>query len=175
MATRVGLRFSRDCFRLACGLLGVVVLGLAGCGGSGQSGPTITQPQVTVSGGGQVRLGSTAQFTATVTGETNSAVTWQVNGVNGGAAATGTISAAGLYTPPATIPATNPVSITAVSVAAPTLTGSANELIWNPLPAVTSAVVSENYGATSGLLTVMGAGFVSGSQVQAAGTNQTTT
>src|ERR1035438_3522989 len=73
------------------------------------------------------------------------------------------------------IPTTNPVSITAVSVAAPTLTGSANELIWNPLPAVTSAVVSQNYGAASGLLTVMGTGFVSGSQVQAAGTNQTTT
>ena len=173
MATRVGLRFSNDCFRLVCGLLGACVLGLAGCGGSGQSGPP--QPQVTVSGGGQVRLGSTAQFTATVTGETNSAVTWQVNGVNGGSAAAGTISAAGLYTPPATIPAANPVSIAAVSVAAPTLTGSANELIWNPLPAVTSAVVSQNYGATSGLLTVMGTGFVSGSQVQAAGTNQTTT
>src|ERR1039458_9235911 len=173
MATRVGLRFSNDCFRLVCGLLGACVLGLAGGGGSGQSGPP--QPQVTVSGGGQVRLGSTAQFTATVTGETNSAVTWQANGVNGGSAAAGTISAAGLYTPPATIPATNPVSITAVSVAAPTLTGSANELIWNPLPAVTSAVVSQNYGATSGLLTVMGTGFVSGSQVQAAATNQTTT
>jgi hypothetical protein len=49
-----------------------------------------------------VRLGSTAQFTATVTGETSSAVTWQVNGVNGGSAAVGTISAAGLYTPPVT-------------------------------------------------------------------------
>src|ERR1039457_1098836 len=173
MATRVGLRFSNDCFRLVCGLLGACVLGLAGCGGSGQSGPP--QPQVTVSGGGQVRLGSTAQFTATVTGETNSAVTWQANGVNGGSAAAGTISAAGLYKPPATVPGTNPVSITAVSVAAPTLTGSANELIWNPLPAVTSAVVAQNYGATSRLLTVMGTGFVSGSQVQAAGTNQTTT
>src|ERR1035441_10217355 len=177
MATRVGLRFSSDRFRVVGGLVGIgllsSVLGLAGCGGSGQSGPP--QPQVTVSGGGQVRLGSTAQFTATVTGETSSAVTWQVNGVNGGSAAAGTISAAGLYTPPATIPAANPVSIAAVSVAAPTLTGSANELIWNPLPAVTSAVVSQNYGAASGLLTVMGTGFVSGSQVQAAGTNQTTT
>src|ERR1039458_6684497 len=94
MATRVGLRFSSDCFRLVCGLLGVSVLGLAGCGGSGPGGPTITQPQVTVSGASQVRLGSTAQFTATVTGETNTAVTWQVNGVNGGAAVTGGGSAA---------------------------------------------------------------------------------
>jgi uncharacterized protein (DUF1800 family) len=122
-----------------------------------------------------VRLGSTAQFTATVTGETNTAVTWQVNGVTGGSSAVGTISAAGLYTPPATIPATNPVTITAVSVAAPEVSGSSSELVWNPLPAVSSAVVAQNYGATSGLLTVMGTGFVSGSVVQAAGTNQTTT
>jgi uncharacterized protein (DUF1800 family) len=110
-----------------------------------------------------------------VTGETNTAVTWQVNGIAGGSSSVGTISAAGLYTPPAAIPATNPVTIGAVSVAAPAVSGSASELVWNPLPAVVSAAVSENYGATSGLLTVTGTGFVSGSQVQAAGVSQTTT
>ena len=80
-----------------------------------------------------------------------------------------------MYTPPAAIPATNPVTISAVSVAAPAVSGSASESVWNPLPAVVSAAVSENYGATTGLLTVTGTGFVSGSVVQAAGTNQTTT
>jgi uncharacterized protein (DUF1800 family) len=40
---------------------------------------------------------------------------------------------------------------------------------------VTSAIVSENYGAATGLLTVTGTGFVSGSQVQAAGAAVTTT
>jgi len=75
-----------------------------------------------------------------------------------------------LYTPPTAIPATDPVAITAVSVAAPTVTGTANELVWNPLPTVTSAVVSQNYGATTGLVTVIGTGFVSGAQVQAGGT-----
>jgi uncharacterized protein (DUF1800 family) len=125
---------------------------------------------VTVNGASQVRLGSTAQLTATVTGETNTAVTWQVNGISGGSSAVGTISAAGLYTPPTAIPATDPVAITAVSVAAPTVTGTANELVWNPLPTVTSAVVSQNYGATTGLVTVIGTGFVSGAQVQAGGT-----
>jgi uncharacterized protein (DUF1800 family) len=125
---------------------------------------------VTVNGASQVRLGSTAQLTATVTGETNTSVTWQVNGISGGSSAVGTISAAGLYTPPTAIPATDPVAITAVSVAAPTVTGTANELVWNPLPTVTSAVVSQNYGATTGLVTVIGTGFVSGAQVQAGGT-----
>jgi len=80
-----------------------------------------------------------------------------------------------LYTPPTAIPATDPVAITAVSVAAPTVTGTANELVWNPLPTVTSAVVSQNYGATTGLVTVIGTGFVSGAQVQAGGTTVATT
>jgi hypothetical protein len=84
MATRVGLRFSNDCFRLVADCWELGVLGVAGCGSSSQNGPPSTpQPQVTVSSGSQVRLGSTAQFTATVTGETNTAVTWQVNGING--------------------------------------------------------------------------------------------
>ena len=174
MATRIGLRLSSDCFRLVGGLVGVGLLSgalvLVGCGGGSQSSPVVPQPLVTVNGASQVRLGSTAQLTATVTGETNTAVTWQVNGISGGSSAVGTISAAGLYTPPTAIPATDPVAITAVSVAAPTVTGTANELVWNPLPTVTSAVVSQNYGATTGLVTVIGTGFVSGAQVQAGGT-----
>jgi uncharacterized protein (DUF1800 family) len=139
------------------------------------TGTAITTPQITIGGASQVRLGSTAQLTATVTNETNTAVTWQVNGVTGGATATGTISATGLYTPPAILPASNSVNITAISVAAPTLTATAAEAVWNPLPAVTSAAVSQNYGATTGLLTVTGTGFVSGAQIQAGGTSVTTT
>ena len=134
-----------------------------------------TQPQVTISGTGQVRIGATAQFSATVTNESSSAVTWQVNGVTGGSASAGTISTGGLYTPPSAIPATNPVTITAASVAAPSVIGAATETVWNPLPAITSAAVSQNYGATSGILTVSGSGFVTGSQIQAAGAAVTTT
>ncbi|HEV2619338.1 MAG TPA: DUF1800 domain-containing protein, partial [Acidobacteriaceae bacterium] len=113
--------------------------------------------------------------TATVTNETNTAVNWQVNGVSGGSAATGTISASGLYTPPATIPSTNPVTITAVSVAAPTAVGAASETVWNPIPAVASAVATENYGASTGLLTVTGSGFVAGAQILVGGVATTTT
>lgn len=180
MARRIDLRSS-------CGHLGFdglflgsaclcVIFGIAGCGGSSSTAASVsTTPLVTVSGTSQVRLGSTTQFTATVTNETNTAVTWQVNGVTGGSATVGTISATGLYAPPATIPATNPVTITAVSIAVPTLVGAAIETIWNPLPTVTTATVSQNYGATTGTLTVTGTGFVAGSQVQAAGTSMTTT
>ena len=40
------------------------------------------------------------QFTATVTGTNNTAVTWSVDGVNGGNSSTGTISTSGLYIAP---------------------------------------------------------------------------
>jgi uncharacterized protein (DUF1800 family) len=149
---------------------------LAGCSSSTNgSSSGSTQPQVTINGASGVRLGSTAQLSATVTNETNTSVTWQVNGVTGGNAASGTISATGLYTPPASIPTTNPVSITAISVALPTLVGAASEMVWNPQPVVATAIVSQNYGATSGLLTVSGSGFITGSQIQVAGAAIATT
>jgi len=52
-----------------------------------------------------LNVGGTQQFTATVTNATNTAVTWQVNGVVGGSATTGTVSATGLYTAPASLSA----------------------------------------------------------------------
>src|SRR6266404_7314124 len=82
----------------------------AGCGGGSHSTTTNVLPstaQVAVSvtpSSVNVRLGDTQPFTATVTGTTNTAVTWSVNGVAGGSAALGTISAAGLYTSPAALP-----------------------------------------------------------------------
>ena len=82
---------------------------------------------VTVSGPSTVAIGQTAQYAAAVAapgrGATNQSVTWEVNGVLGGNAASGTISATGLYTPPSTGPG-GPVTISAVSALAATATGS---------------------------------------------------
>jgi parallel beta-helix repeat protein len=47
-----------------------------------------------------VAAGATRQFSASVTGTTNTTIVWQVNGVQGGSPSTGTISASGLYTAP---------------------------------------------------------------------------
>ena len=73
--------------------------------------------------------GTTVQFTATVSGTTNTAVTWQVNGVPGGNSTVGTISSDGLYTAPAVQPNPSTVTITAVSQADPTKSGSATASI----------------------------------------------
>jgi uncharacterized protein (DUF1800 family) len=55
---------------------------------------------------GYTNLGvnQTLQYTATVTGLTNTAVTWEVNGVKSGNSTIGTITSNGLYKAPAKIP-----------------------------------------------------------------------
>jgi uncharacterized protein (DUF1800 family) len=127
---------------------------------------------VTVTGNPQVRLGSTVQLNAMVANATNSAVTWQVNSITGGSATTGTISTAGLYTPPPSMPNPNTVTITAISQASPTISGTFTESILNPIPTATSA--SATGAAPAYNITVNGAGFVSGAQIQIQGTSITT-
>jgi serine protease len=73
----------------------------------------------------QAGSGTTETLTATVGATLNTQVTWQVNAMTGGNATAGTISAAGVYTVPATVPSPATVTITAVSVADPTRSGSA--------------------------------------------------
>jgi uncharacterized protein (DUF1800 family) len=143
-----------------------------GCGGGGTPSSSNTTPSITITGNSQARLGSTVQVTAAVANLSSNAVTWQVNGVAGGAAATGTISTSGLYTPPISIPSPNTVTITAVSQVSPTVSGSMTESILNPTPVVTAATVAGNSPSYS--VTVNGTGFVSGSQIQVQGTSLTT-
>ena len=52
------------------------------------------------------------QFSATVTGSSNSAVSWFVNEVAGGNTTVGTISSTGLFTAPASLPTSNTANIT---------------------------------------------------------------
>jgi hypothetical protein len=83
---------------------------------------TAAHAQVAVAispGYSQAALGQTLQFAATVTGSSNTAVIWQVNNATGGGASSGTISASGLYTPPAALPVPAIATITAVSAADP--------------------------------------------------------
>lgn len=76
-----------------------------------------------------VTVGQTQTFAATVSNASDTSVTWQVNGVAGGSAATGTIDASGVYTAPATVPSPAAVTVTAVSNADPTKSGSASVTI----------------------------------------------
>ena len=94
-----------------------------------------------------IGLSGTVQFTATVTFSTNTAVTWQVNGVNGGNATVGTISTAGLYTAPASLPNPNSVTITVVALADPTQAVSATVTINPPALIITPTGLTLAAGA----------------------------
>ena len=148
----------------------VILAGVAGCGAGGVGGAQTSSPVVpgiVVSGAAQTRLGTTTQFSASVDG-----VSWQVNGITGGSAATGTISATGLYTPPVTLPNPNTVTIGAVNSKS---NGTLSEAIWNPVPTVTSVAATQSGTSLSYLLDVRGTSFVSGAQIEVSGTPIPTT
>src|SRR5204862_151904 len=112
------------------------ILELFGCTGVSTT-PTPIPVSVTIAPtSATVAARGTQQFTATVQNTSNTAVTWQVNGVTGGNATVGTISSSGLYTAPAS-PAT--VTVTAVSQADTTKSASAQVTITPPT-AVSAAV-----------------------------------
>jgi hypothetical protein len=71
--------------------------------------PVVVAPKAT-----SVTTTQTVQYTATISGVQSTNVTWSVDGVVGGNSTTGTISSAGLYTPP---PAPGTHVITATNIA----------------------------------------------------------
>ena len=134
-----------------------------------------TPPAVAVNGYSQMRVGSVGQFTVAVAGLSSSAVTWKVNGITGGSAATGTISTLGVFTAPATLPSPNTVTVSAVSVASPAVLGTFPVAILNPQPVQTSTTATESGTSNSFLVDVRGSGFVQGAEIQVEGVPQTTT
>jgi hypothetical protein len=76
-----------------------------------------------------VALGGTQQFVPTVTGSSNTTVTWTVSGAGCSGAACGTISSGGLYTSPASVPSPAIVSVIVTSVADPSKSTSASVTI----------------------------------------------
>lgn len=130
-----------------------IIVFLAGCSGLPKNGGGVGNQQVTVTvtpGTPAVNNFATLQFTATVTGTANTAVTWQVNTVTGGSQATGFISSAGLFVAPGAVPTksdgsgnSTPTTVTvkAVSQANASASGS-----------VTVTIVPQNQNVQSGAI-----------------------
>jgi hypothetical protein len=87
-----------------------------------------------------VTTAQSKQFTATVTGTANSAVTWSVNGIAGGNGEVGYIDATGLYSAPSTVPTPATVDVAATSVETPSAAGHAAVTVQ--APAVVSVSIS---------------------------------
>jgi len=101
-----------------------------------------------------LQLSGTQQFTAAVTGNSNTGVTWQA-GVTGGNSTYGTISADGLYTAPSSGSTPFGVSITAISKADATKSGTASVTVHGgisislvPNPASVTTFGSQQFTAT---------------------------
>jgi serine protease len=97
---------------------------------------TVTTPKVLLAvcpGSSNVLVGSGTQtFTASAANTTDDSVTWQVNEIPGGNSTVGTITSAGVYTAPATVPAASAVTIAAVSNADQTLVSTSVVNITSP-------------------------------------------
>src|SRR2546429_3245665 len=93
---------------------------------------------------------ATEQFSDTVTGSNNTAVTWAVNGVTGGNSTFGTVSTSGLYAAPATVPNPATATVTAAFQADPTKAASATVTISNGLAFYVSTTGNDANSGSSG-------------------------
>ncbi len=116
---------------------------------------------------GTARLGLHVQLTPVVTGTTNTAVTWALQGA-------GTLSTSGLYTAPDAVGSSPNVTITATLVAYPTVTATYHFSLINPVPLL-YWIKPTTLAATSNSLTVAGASIVPGATVLVNGSAVTTT
>jgi hypothetical protein len=119
---------------------------------SASAAVTVTSVAVSISPTtATVTANTTKQFTATVTGTTNVGVQWSVDGVVGGAAATGTVSTTGVYTAPATagshtVTVTSNADTTQTASAAVTVTSVAVTI--NPTTASVTTSTTKQFTAT---------------------------
>lgn len=149
----------------------VTALVCAGCVGIASGGKSSsTQPppaavSVSVSPTtANIRAGDSYPFSATVSGTTNTAVTWAVNAVAGGSATLGTISSTGTYTAPAILPLPNTVTVVATSSADTSKTGTSTVTILNPTPVLTG-INPASVGTGNFTFTITGSKFVNGAYV----------
>lgn len=131
-ATKVDISFDPTAAGAATGQLtissnasanGTAVVGVTGAGVAALAVTPATASTI---------VGTTQQFTASVAATASSAVTWTVSGTGCTGTACGTISSTGLYTAPATEPASASVTITATSNSDPTQSATASLTIVPP-------------------------------------------
>ncbi|HZT57018.1 MAG TPA: DUF1800 family protein [Pyrinomonadaceae bacterium] len=156
--------------RVAVGVLVCALLALFSSAALAQTGVSVSFKETTAT----LPAGGGKQFTPTVTGTTNTTVTWSVNGSPGGNSGVGTIDSTGKYTAPAGVAAGTAFTITATSAADPNASANVTLTIRYPNPQITS--ISPNPLPTGPFtITVNGNLFVSGAQVLMSGKVLTTT
>jgi hypothetical protein len=124
--------------------LGCVAVLFSGCAGTASKRPVGISVAPTAA---SVAVGNKQQFTATVTGTSNTGVTWSV----AGGASNGTVSSTGLYTAPATVP--NPPTVTLTATAQADSTKSASATVAVTAASSSSVSVSPSAATVSNFAT----------------------
>jgi hypothetical protein len=135
------------------------------------SGPTISISPA----GPSVAVNTSVQMTAATTGLNDSSVTWSVGGVVGGTTSLGKITAAGVYTAPATVPSQSPW-ITATSTMDPSTSATVYVNVLKAGPTITM-VTPNPIPSGNVTVTVTGTGspaFVTGSMIYVGGVQLST-
>ncbi len=162
-----------------CATLLFFSFSLAACGSGSSTGyrQTPPSPAITVAvspSTANIRVGNSASFSATVSGTSNTAVTWSVNNTPGGSSALGTINSSGKYTAPTSLPSPNTVTIQATSSTDTSKSSTSSVTLMNPTPVLTGiSPASSNLGNFS--LTITGSNFVTGAQVLLSNSSISTT
>jgi len=99
-----------------------------------------------------------------VSGITNTAVTWSITGTAGNPPVIGTITSAGNYTAPVTLPNPNSITVRATSAADTSASGSSSVTLLNPTPVLTG-INPSSVGTGNFTLAIAGGKFVNGAQV----------
>jgi hypothetical protein len=122
-------------------LVSVLAVFLSGCsqyigsGGNGGGGGVPLPFTITVTPTNPTVAGMTQQqFTAKTSDGTKPALSWSVNGVAGGSATLGIISATGMYSAPEFPPSPNTITISAVETADSSKSGKTGVTLANPTP-----------------------------------------
>lgn len=118
-SSELGFLPGRSAWLVAFVLILVVLPMLSGCGSQAAQPKPVAQNVEVAIAEDSVNLGAgeTHQFSATVTGSTNTAIAWRLSGCTG--TACGTISPTGFYTAPSSIVEEATMTVTATSQADP--------------------------------------------------------
>jgi hypothetical protein len=150
----------------------LLILIEAGCAGTtpGKPSPPVPPappPKISISltpTSANVRAGVSQAFTSQLTGATNQNVTWSVNNISGGNSTLGTISSAGAYIAPQSLPSPNTVTVSVTSVQDSNVSALSTVTLWNDTPSL-SSVSPATFSTGAFTLTVNGSQFVNGAQV----------
>lgn len=136
---------------------------MIGCGGGSIAVNQNTIASITATAN-TVRVNQTLQLNSQYVAS-GQAMNFFVNGIAGGNAEVGTISATGLYTAPAIVPTPYTVQITSQIAKYPNaVPGSVSVQVWNPIPAM-NAVNPGGFSEGTTTVTVSGSQFVDGAQI----------